>query len=50
MSFAVVTASSGEVQQSRRLNVQYMSVFGLLQPLPGDLRLNDVTSRSLLVT
>jgi len=34
----------------RKLNVQYMPVFGFLQTLPGDLRSNDVTFESLPVT
>jgi len=45
-----VTASSCEVELCRKWNVQYTPVFGLLQPLPGDFRSNDVTSGSLLVT
>jgi len=45
-----VTASSCEVQPCRKWNVQYMQVFGLLQPLLGDFRSNDVTSGSLPVT
>jgi len=44
------TASSCELQPCRKWNVQYMPVFGLLQPLPGKFRSNDVTSRSLPVT
>jgi len=31
-------------------NLHKMQVFGLLEPLPGDFRSNDVTSRSLPVT
>jgi len=34
----------------RKWIVQYMPVFGNLQPLPGDFRSNDVTSGSLPVT
>jgi len=45
-----VTASSCELQACRRWNVHYTPVFGLLQPLPGDFRSNDVTSRSLPLT
>jgi len=44
------TASSCELQLCRKWNVQITSVFGLLQPLPGDFRANDVTFRSLVVT
>jgi len=44
-----VTASSGELQPCRKWNVQYTPVFGLLQPLPGDLRSNYVTSGSFPV-
>jgi len=43
-----VTASC-ELQPCRNWNVQYTWVFGLLQPLPGDFRSNDVTSGSLPV-
>ena len=45
-----VTASSRELQPCRKWNVQYMPVFGPLQPLPFDFRLNNVTSGSLPVT
>jgi len=45
-----VTASCCELHPCRRWNAQYTRVFGLLQPLPGDLRSNDVTSGSLPVT
>jgi len=45
-----VTASTCELQLCRKWNVQYMPVFGLPQPLPGDFRSNDVTSESLPVT
>jgi len=45
-----VTASSWELQPCRNWNVQGMPVFGLLHPLPGDFRSNDVTSGSLPVT
>jgi len=44
-----VTASC-ELQPCKKSNVQYTPVFGLLQPLPGDFRSNDVTSGSLPVT
>jgi len=39
-----VTASSCELQPCRKWNVPYTRVFGLLQPLPGDFRSNNVTS------
>jgi len=45
-----VTASYCELQPCRKWNVQYMRVFSLLPPLPGDFRSNDVTSGSLPVT
>jgi len=45
-----VTASSCELQPCGKWNAQYMPVFGLLQPLPGDFLSNDVTSGSLQVT
>jgi len=45
-----VTASSCELQPCRKWNVQYTPVFGLLPPLPGDFRSNDVTSGSLPAT
>jgi len=45
-----VTASWCELQPCRKWNVQYSPVFYLLQPLPGDVRSNDVTSGSLPVT
>jgi len=45
-----VTASSCELQPCKKWNAQYTWVFGLLQPLPGNFRSNDVTSRSLPVT
>jgi len=42
-----VTASSGELQPCRKWNGHYTPIFGLLQPLPGDFRSNDVTSGHL---
>jgi len=45
-----VTASSCELQPCRNSNAQYTPVSGLLQPLPGVFRSNDVTSGSLPVT
>jgi len=39
-----------EMQRCRKWNVQYTRVFGLLQPIPGEFRSNDVTSGSLMVT
>jgi len=45
--FCHVTASSSELQPCGKWNVQYMWVFGPLQPLPGHFRSNDVTSGSL---
>jgi len=45
-----VTASSCEPQPGRKWNAQYTRVLGLLQPLPGDFRSNDVTSGSLPVS
>jgi len=45
-----VTASYCELQRCRKWNAYYMRVFSLLQPLPGDFRLNDVTSGSFPVT
>jgi len=48
--FHHVTASHCELQPCRKWNVQYTRVLGLPQPLPGDLRSNDVTSGSLPVT
>jgi len=48
--FCHVTASSCELQPCRKWNVHHTEVFGLLKPLPGDFRSNDVTSGSLLVT
>jgi len=45
-----VTASYCELQPCRKWNVQYTRVFGLLQPLTGDFRLNNVTYGSLPVT
>jgi len=45
-----VTASSCGLQTCRRSNAQYTPVFGILQPLTGDFRSNDVTSGSLPVT
>jgi len=45
-----VTSSSCELQPCRKWNVQYTPVFGILQPLPGDFRSNDITSGSLPVT
>jgi len=44
-----VTAFSCGLQPCKEWNVQYTSVFGLLQPLPGDFRSNDLTSGSLPV-
>jgi len=38
-----VIAPSCELQPCRWWNTQYTRVFGLLQPLPGDFRSNDVT-------
>jgi len=45
-----VIASSWGQQLCTKWSVQYTPVFGLLQPLPGDFRSNDVTSGSLPVT
>jgi len=45
-----VNASSCELQPCRKRNVQYSPVFGLLHPLPGDFRSEDVTFGSLPVT
>jgi len=45
--FCHVTASSCEVQPGRRWNVQNTQAFGLLHPLPGNFRSNDVTSGTL---
>jgi len=45
-----VTASDGKLQPCRKWYVQYTQVFGLLHPLPGDFRSNDVTFGSLPVT
>jgi len=45
-----VTASSCELQPCRKWNAPYTPAFGLLQPLPGDFRSNDVPSGSLPVT
>jgi len=45
-----VTAFYCVLQRWREWNVQYMQVFGRLQPLQGDFRSNDVTSGSLQVT
>jgi len=45
-----VTAFFRKLQPCRKSNTQYTTVFGLLQPLPGDFRSNDVTSESLPVT
>jgi len=42
-----VTASSCKLQPCRKWNAQCTPVFGLLQPLPGDFRSNDVTSGHL---
>jgi len=39
-----VTASSCQLQPCMKSNAQCTPVFGLLQPLPGDFRSNDVTS------
>jgi len=44
-----VTASSCELQPCRNGNVQYTPLF-ILQPIPGDFRLNDVTFGPLPVT
>jgi len=38
-----VTVSSCELQPCMKSSTQCMTVFGLLQPLPGDFRSNDVT-------
>jgi len=38
-----VTASYSEMVPCRMSNVQHTRVIGLLQPLPGDFRWNDVT-------
>jgi len=48
--FCHLTASSCEQQPCRKLNTQNPLVFGLLQPLLGDIRSNDITSGSLPVT
>jgi len=45
-----VTASSCELQIGRKSNGQYMPGFGRLQPVPGDFRSNNFTSKSLPVT
>jgi len=45
-----VTVSFCELQPCRKWNVECTRVFGLLQPFPGDLQSNDVTSESLSVT
>jgi len=45
-----VTATSCELQPCRSSNVPKSRITGLLQPLPGDFRSNDVTSSSLPVT
>jgi len=45
-----VTAFSYELLPCRKANTQHTPVFGLLQPLPGDFRSNNVTSGSLTVT
>jgi len=45
-----VTASCRGQEPCRNSNAQYTQVFGFLQPLPGDFRLNDVTFASLPVT
>ena len=45
-----MTATSCELQPCRRSNVRKTWLVGLLQPLPGDFRSNDVTSESLQVT
>jgi len=42
-----VTTSSCELQPCMKSNAQFTPVFGLLQPLPGDFRSNDVTFGSL---
>jgi len=41
--------ASCELQPGRKSNAQYTPVFGLLQLVPGDFQLNDVTSKSLPV-
>jgi len=48
--FCHVTASYCKLPLCRKWNVQYTRVFGLIQPLPGDFRSNNVTSGSLPVT
>jgi len=48
--FCHMTASSCELQPCVKWNVQYTRVYGLLQPLPGNFRSNDVSSGSLPVT
>jgi len=48
--FCHVTAYFCELQHCRKWNVERTWVFGLVQPLPGDFRSNDVTSESLSVT
>jgi len=45
-----VTATSCDLQSGRISNVHKTRLIGLLQPLPGDFRSNDVLSRSLSVT
>jgi len=46
----LVTDSSCELKPCMKANAQNPPVFDLLQPLPGELRSNDVTSESLPVT
>jgi len=48
--FFRVTPSYCELRPCKEWNVQCTWVLGLLQPLPGDFRSNDVTSGSLPVT
>jgi len=48
--FCHVTASLCELQPCRKWSVQYMGVFGLLHPLPGHFRSNDISFVSLQVT
>jgi len=43
-SFSDMTAFCCELQPCRKSNAQYKRVFGLLQPIPGDFRSNDITS------
>jgi len=48
--FCHVIASFCELQLCRKWNLQYTPVFGLVQPLPNDLRSNHDTSGSLPVS